>query len=153
MPFRTLREGDFFGEENLQAFSNLDYTVICLQDNSEIAFLEKNSFEQSVESYERIVQRAKMQVKYVTSWFTWIKHRSKQSRIVFFHMNSLYLFIFWLQSLKINRKIIRKSMRPLSLPKFPRQPVSTLFNQMPVEYRLNFIMPRSWDLWFGTLSA
>jgi CRP-like cAMP-binding protein len=67
MPFRTLREGDFFGEENLQAFSNLDYTVICLQDNSEIAFLEKNSFEQSVESYERIVQRAKMQVKYVTS--------------------------------------------------------------------------------------
>lgn len=70
MPFKTLREGDFFGEENLQAFTNIDYTVICLQDNSEIAYLEKAAFEQSVDSYSRIVQRAKMQVKYGgNNWF------------------------------------------------------------------------------------
>ncbi len=28
--FKTLREGDFFGEENLLEYVNVDYSVICL---------------------------------------------------------------------------------------------------------------------------
>lgn len=44
MAFKTLREGDIFGEENLHVMANLEYTVLCTEDNSEVAYMEKNAF-------------------------------------------------------------------------------------------------------------
>jgi CRP-like cAMP-binding protein len=46
--------------------ANIDYTVICVEDNSEIAYLDKNALDAVVDDYGRIVQRAKMQVKYIS---------------------------------------------------------------------------------------
>jgi CRP-like cAMP-binding protein len=34
MTFRTLKEGDFFGEENLLLGGIPDYSVLCLTDGS-----------------------------------------------------------------------------------------------------------------------
>ena len=41
MAFKTLKVGDFFGEESLFLDFEADYIVLCLDDNSEIAYVDK----------------------------------------------------------------------------------------------------------------
>jgi hypothetical protein len=57
--------------------------------------MEKSAFEQSVDSYERIVQRARMQVKYASNWsgFPFDKTNDRLHDN-FPNINSILIFFF-----------------------------------------------------------